>query len=237
VTASAGLLALGAVVSVASLYFGGDGNKAHRAAAGSTTPVSVPAAGTKSVSAKSVSTTSLPTTGSPATPGSSGRSTRGAHSVGGTISQTSNGSPGEVAPATNTEAIDPKAATSPAVDLPVPAGFGPLLRHVWVAADPGDVGLSAIDVQSTLAGSVFFATQPAISNYWAISSFVASARALSTASTTVGKARLAEFHTVAVFNKLPGQGWTYIGGAAKCPASVPPPVFKAWGICGSGPGP
>lgn len=130
---------------------------------------------------------------------------------------------------------NPLAATSPAVNLAVPAGFGPLLRQVWVGARPGGTPLSAGDVQSTLGGSVFYAEQPSIGTYWAISSFVPSARATSQAGTPAGHALVAAFNKMAVFSRTTGQAWSYVGSAptGSCPSLVPRPVYTAWGMCGS----
>jgi hypothetical protein len=123
--------------------------------------------------------------------------------------------------------------------LAVPTGFGPALRRAWVAANPGHSGLSAADVQSTLTGSVFYAEQPSIHTYWAITSFVPSAQAESLAGTAGGKAILAQFATAAVFDKAPGHGWAFVASTAKgaCSGAVPGPVFAAWGICANGPTP
>jgi hypothetical protein len=104
-----------------------------------------------------------------------------------------------------------------------------------VAADPGHGGLSAADVESTLPGSVFYAEQPSIGTYWAVSSFVPSAQAESEAGTATGNALLAQFATVAVFDKVPGHGWAFFVSVAKggCSSKVPGPVYSAWGVCGA----
>jgi hypothetical protein len=123
--------------------------------------------------------------------------------------------------------------TSPAVNLAVPAGFGPVLRHAWVAADPGGAGLTAADVRATASGSVFYAGQPALHTYWAISQFVPSRVAQAKASTASGKALLGQFKYIAAFDKAPGKPWTYVGGFAPgaCPRSVPGTVLAAWDLC------
>jgi len=140
------------------------------------------------------------------------------------------------APSPSPPATAAGAASSPAVDLPVPPGFGPLLRQTWVAADPGHVGLTASDVQSTLVGSVYYAAQPAIGDYWAISEFVPTAGAQAESGEPAGSAMLAQFDNVAIFDKVAGGPWAYLGEVAPgtCPATVPLPVTVAWGICNDG---
>jgi len=132
-----------------------------------------------------------------------------------------------------TGSTSPEVTTSPAENLPVPAGFGPLLRRVWVSAEPGRAGVTAADVQSTLPGSVYYAEQPAIAYYWAISQFLPSASAEALGSTTAGKAVLAQFSNIAVFYKAPGGRWQYAGAyrPGTCSSLVPPPVYKVWGFC------
>jgi hypothetical protein len=107
------------------------------------------------------------------------------------------------------------------------------LRQVWVNANPGGAGLTAEDVQSTLPGSVYYAEQPAIGEYWAISAFVPSPEAQVLASSPAGKALLAEFGYLSVFNKAPGRGWAYLGSfrPGSCSTVVPAPVYAAWGLC------
>ena len=138
---------------------------------------------------------------------------------------------GQPVPTTN-----PAAAASPADNLAATPGLGPVLRHAWVEADPGDVGLNPADVRSTLTGSVFYASQPSIGTYWAIAQFVPSSVANAEAGTTGGKALLAQFKQVAVFDKAPGQPWAYVSEFApgSCPASVPGTVFTAWDLCSVG---
>jgi hypothetical protein len=105
-----------------------------------------------------------------------------------------------------------------------------------VAADPGRTGMGAVDVQSTLPGSVYYASQPSIGTYWAISEFVPSAFAESEAGTAAGNALLAQFGNVAIFNRAPAGRWEYVGEFARgsCSARVPGPVFATWGICNRG---
>jgi hypothetical protein len=129
--------------------------------------------------------------------------------------------------------IGPVTASSPAVNLPVPAHFGPLLRRAWARSNPGGVGIKASDIQSTVVGSVFYAEQPAVHTYWAISQFVPSALAESRGSTAAGVALLAEFRGTAEFEKVPGHDWTYVGssGTGPCPRDLPVPVLTTWGLC------
>jgi hypothetical protein len=129
--------------------------------------------------------------------------------------------------------INPASAASPAVNLPVPAHFGPLLRRTWARANPGGAGIKASDIQSTAVGSVFYAAQPAVHTYWAISQFVPSALAKSHSSTPAGAALLAEFHGTAVFEKVAAQHWAYVGSfnTGTCPGDLPLPVLTAWGLC------
>lgn len=136
-------------------------------------------------------------------------------------------------PPSTTPTTSAGATSSPAVNLPAPAGFGPLLREVWVSADPWGAGITAQDVQSTLPGSVYYAEQPAIGNYWAISAFVPTAQAQALASSPAGEALLEKFRYVSVFNKAPGRGWAYLGSfpPGSCPTVVPEPVYAAWGLC------
>lgn len=102
-----------------------------------------------------------------------------------------------------------------------------------MAANPGGAGISAEDVESTLPGSVYYAEQPAIGNYWAISGFVPTAEAQDLGSTPAGQKMLAQFGYVAVFNDAPGRGWAYLGSfrSGACPPLVPAPVYSAWGLC------
>ena len=123
--------------------------------------------------------------------------------------------------------------SSPAVNLAVPAGFGPLLMHVWVSADPGNSGLAIDDVESTVPGSVYYAEQPAIGDYWAITGFVASSVVYAQDSTPAGRQLLDQFSGVEVFNKQAGKGWDYVGSfqSGTCSPQVPAPVYTAWDMC------
>lgn len=123
--------------------------------------------------------------------------------------------------------------SAPAQLLVTPAGFGPLLRHLWVAADPGRVGLTAADVRSTVAGTVYYAGQPSAGQYWAMARFWPTAAALDSASTPTGRRLLAAFQDEAVFYRGPHQAWSYVGAYAldQCPSQVPGVVLQAWGIC------
>jgi len=159
-------------------------------------------------------------------------STRAARSAGSSSAgSSSGGSAGS--PAAASPSIGPESATSPAVNLAVPARFGLLLRRTWARADPGGAGMKASDVRSTLVGSVFYAEQPALHTYWAISQFVPSALAESRGNTPAGAALLAEFHGVAVFEKVPGRHWAYAGSfnTGACPGALPVPVLTTWGLC------
>jgi hypothetical protein len=123
--------------------------------------------------------------------------------------------------------------SSPAVNLAVPAGFGPLLMHVWVAADPGNSGLVIDDVESTVPGSVYYAEQPAIGDYWAITGFVPSSVVYAQDSTPAGRQLLAQFNGVEVFNRQAGKGWVFVGSfqPGTCSPQVPAPVYTAWDMC------
>ncbi len=144
----------------------------------------------------------------------------------------SGGGPG-AGPGAASSSINPASAVSPAVNLPVPAHFGPLLRQTWARANPGGAGIKASDILSTAVGSVFYAEQPAVHTYWAISQFVPSALAESRSSTPAGAALLAEFHGTAVFEKVPAHHWAYVGSfnTGRCPAALPVPVLTTWGLC------
>jgi hypothetical protein len=136
-------------------------------------------------------------------------------------------------PGAASSSINPASAASPAVNLPVPAHFGPLLRRTWARANPGGTGIKASDILSTAVGSVFYAEQPAVHTYWAISQFVPSALAESRSSTPAGAALLAEFHGTAVFEKLAAHHWAYVGSfnTGTCPGNLPVPVLTSWGLC------
>lgn len=165
---------------------------------------------------------------------SGGPTGRAARSRGGATSNSAGGASGQGAvQGTTTPTTSAGAPASPAVNLAVPAGFGVLLRQVWVSADPGNVGLANEDVESTLPGSVYYAEQPAIANFWAISGFVPSEVVYAEDSTPAGRELLAQFNYVAVFNKAPGQGWDYVGSfpPGSCSPKVPAPVYTAWDLC------
>ncbi|HXR22969.1 MAG TPA: hypothetical protein VN786_10465 [Acidimicrobiales bacterium] len=146
---------------------------------------------------------------------------------------TSSGGGSGAAPGAASSSINPASAVSPAVNLPVPAHFGPLLRRTWARANPGGAGIKASDILSTAVGSVFYAEQPAMHTYWAISQFVPSALAESRSSTRAGAALLAEFQGTAVFEKVAAHHWTYVGSfsTGTCPGDLPVPVLTAWGLC------
>jgi hypothetical protein len=149
-------------------------------------------------------------------------------------------SPGHPSPGARegpkTTATKRATAAGPAINLAVPDGFGPLLRRAWVAADPGRLGLKAVDIASTLAGSVFYAEQPSAGMYWAISRFVPSPLLQQTASSRIGAAILAQFNDVAVFDQQRGHSWHYAGrfSPGSCPTAVPSAVSAAWGLCSVG---
>jgi hypothetical protein len=93
--------------------------------------------------------------------------------------------------------------------------------------------MKASDILSTVVGSVFYAEQPAVHTYWAISQFVPSALAESRGSTPAGVALLAEFHGTAEFEKVPGHPWTFVGSfsTGACSGGLPVPVLTTWGLC------
>jgi len=95
------------------------------------------------------------------------------------------------------------------------------------------VGLTAADVQSTYPGSVYYASQPSLGQYWSMARFLPGASALAGTGTPAGKARLALFAEAAVFFKAPGQAWAFLGevSAGSCPGDVPGVVLQAWRIC------
>ena len=156
-----------------------------------------------------------------------------------TRGQSSTGHPGTSGRSTDRpgSAVPPSpAAAGPAVNLAVPAGFGPLLRQAWVAADPGRSGLVGRDIVSTLAGSVFYAEQPSDRVFWAISRFVPSPVLEQTAASRIGRAMLDQFNSVAVFDMKPGRAWHYVGAFSPgaCPTNLPSSVSAAWGLCSVG---
>lgn len=165
--------------------------------------------------------------------GNTGVSTRAARGGGTSSGGASSGGSGS---AGASPSLDPASAASPAVNLPVPAGFGPVLRRAWASANPGGVGVKASDIVSTEVGTVFYAEQPALHTYWAITQFVPSALAESRGSTPAGAALLAEFHGTAEFEKLPGHHWAYVGSfsTGTCSGGLPVPVLTVWGLCAVG---
>jgi hypothetical protein len=102
-----------------------------------------------------------------------------------------------------------------------------------VEAHPGGANLSTADIESILPGSVFYAEQPAITTYWALSRFVPSALAESRSATPGGKAVLTQFTDFAAFHKVPGQAWAYVGtfDPSACNVALPPTVLAVWGMC------
>jgi hypothetical protein len=125
--------------------------------------------------------------------------------------------------------------TAPAANLPAPAGFGPVLRQAWVAAQHARTAMTAADVQSTAPGTVFYAVQQGTGYAWAISRFLPTAAAGTQAGTTAGKALVAAFADYGAFRRPPGGRWSYVASFAPgtCPPAVPPPVLTAWGMCGN----
>jgi hypothetical protein len=109
-----------------------------------------------------------------------------------------------------------------------------VMTGLWVDAHPGGVPMTVADVASTLNGSVFYADQPAIGTSWAISRFVPSAPTQAAAGTTDGRALLAQFNDTAIFVKVPGKAWAYLGEytTTACGGPIPAPVLTAWGMCG-----
>lgn len=220
-----GLLLVGAALITASAFETGAPLKGHVAAsvgtdhptsAGTGHPMSVPSAGPSGTTG---TTRARAGDGSPTT--TAGAQTRSGHS-----SATATTNP-------SSATTNPSSATAPARALVTPPGFGPLLRHTWVAADPGHVGLTSSDVLATVAGTVYYAGQASISQYWAMSRFWPTQTALAEGGTAAGQALLAQFDKVAVFFKAPGRAWAYQGSYAVggCPANVPAVVLQAWGIC------
>ena len=175
--------------------------------------------------------------------GTTGTGTTGTGTTGLTnhVSTRGAGSPGSattgstlVVTTTTRPQVNPAASKSPAVNTAAPDGFGQLIQTLWVNAHPGGVAMNVDDVASVLPGSVFYAEQPSIGTFWAISRFVPSAQAQSGSGTTAGNALLAQFSTTAVFVKVPDQTWHYLGAftTASCGQGVPSPVLTSWGMCG-----
>ena len=129
--------------------------------------------------------------------------------------------------------VSPQASTSAAVNIAAPNGFGLAVRSLWVDARPGGVHMSVADVASALPGSVFYAEQPAIGTYWAVSRFVPSTVAQARAGTTAGNAvagpvqrhrnlRQGAGEALGLPRRVHDHG---VRGA------VPSPVLNSWGMC------
>ncbi len=160
-------------------------------------------------------------------------STRGAGSPGSTTTDSTRAAT-TTSTTTTRPQVNPAASKTPAVNVAAPDGFGQLIQTLWVDAHPGGVAMSGADVASVLPGSVFYSEQPAIGTFWAIARFVPSAQAQSGSGTASGNALLAQFSTTAIFVKVPGQTWHYLGAftTTACGQGVPGPVLTAWGMCG-----
>jgi hypothetical protein len=162
-------------------------------------------------------------------------STRGAGSPGSATTDSTRVVTTTTASTTTTRPqVNPAASRAPAADVAAPDGFGQLIQTLWVDAHPGGVAMSGADVASVLPGSVFYSEQPAIGTFWAIARFVPSAQAQSESGTAAGNALLAQFSTTAIFVKVPGETWHYLGAftTTACGQGVPGPVLSAWGMCG-----
>ncbi len=219
-----GIAVAGAVIVAAAIVMplmasGGGG-------AGPTTTARVAAPTTTGTSPAPTTVTSATTGASTST--DSHVSTRGAGSAGPTTTQTT-----RVATTTTLPRLNPAASTSPANNIAAPNGLGVVLTSLWADGHPGGVSMTVADVASVLPGSVFYAEQPAIGTYWAISRFVPSAHAQSEAGTTAGNALLAQFNATAMFVKVPGKDWAYLGEyvTTACGQAVPAPVLSSWGMC------
>jgi len=232
------IAAVGAALTVAALVYDNGGRPLHPAAAAlrqHPSTATVPAR-TKGASSRARSSSPPgrpgPAPGAPATSTAPGSAKPGARGTG--PATTNRGEPPPLTGGLLTS--NPATSTSPARDLAVPAGFGPLLRRAWVAADPGGTGITAADVRSTAPGSVFYAEQPSVNTYWAVSSFVPTAKAEALAGTARGKKLLEQFRMTAVFERTAGSRWAYVGSATggACASSLPAPVFSAWGMCSAG---
>jgi hypothetical protein len=219
--AAAGAVIVVAAVAVPLMASTGGGG-------GGPTKTSQAAAGTTGRSGPTTTATTAVTSGS--TGAGNGVQTRGAGSAALTTTSVT------AAPTTTTTTrphVNPAAKTSPAVNVAAPAGFGQVMETLWAQAHPGGVAMSVADVASTLSGSVFYAEQPAIGTYWAISRFVPSAQAQAESGTAAGNALLAQFNTTAIFVKVPGEAWAYLGEytTTACGQAVPSPVLVSWGMC------
>jgi hypothetical protein len=224
----AGAVIVAAAVAVPLMVSGGGGGgptATGQAASVTKTSGSTPSTGTSSAGTSSTGTTAATVTSTGADNGVSTRGA-GAAALGGTSSTT--------APTTTTRPqISPAASTSPATNVAAPDGFGPVAEALWAGADPGGVHMSLADVASVLPGSVFYAEQPAIGTFWAISRFVPSSQAQGESGTAAGNALLAQFNKTAMFVKVPGKPWVYLGEytTTACGQAVPTPVLNSWGMC------
>ncbi len=236
--AVAGTVIVAAAIAVPLMTGGGGGGGGATttglAASPDTTAAPIATSATTSVT-RDTGTTGTGTTGTGTTgTGTTGLtnhvSTRGAGSP---VSATTGST--LVVTTTTRPQVNPAASKSPAVNTAAPDGFGQLIQTLWVNAHPGGVAMNVDDVASVLPGSVFYAEQPSIGTFWAISRFVPSAQAQSGSGTTAGNALLAQFSTTAVFVKVPDQTWHYLGAftTASCGQGVPSPVLTSWGMCGS----
>jgi hypothetical protein len=223
--AVAGTVIVAAAIAVPLMTGGGGGS------GGSTTTerAAAPATTVRSAAPIATSATTL-TTGTGTTGLTNHVSTRGAGSPGSATTGST-----QVVTTTTRPQVNPAASRSPAVNTAAPDGFGQLIQTLWVNAHPGGVAMNVSDVASVLPGSVFYAAQPSIGTFWAISRFVPSAQAQSRSGTSAGNALLAQFGTTAVFVKVPDQTWHYLGAftTASCGQGVPSPVLSSWGMCGA----
>ncbi len=193
--------------------------------------------GTSAATARSVTTTTAGAPGSTAT--GSTASARPATTAPG-AAPVSNAPLQPYTEAAHSPAVSPGLASalesSPATNAPTPSGLGPELRAAWVAVNPGGAGLSAIDVQATVPGSVFYAVQPATGYDWAITRFLPSLTAEAAPGTPAGHELLAQFADEVAFRRPPGGTWAYVASFPKggCTGAVPLSVFAAWGMCSVG---
>jgi hypothetical protein len=218
-----GAVVVAAAVVVPLVATGGGG--------GSPTTTSQAAAPTTSGTASQSSTSSPVTSAETSASTAAGHrvSTRGAGSTAPTTA-----APTSVPTTTTRPQVSPQASTSSAVNIAAPTGLGLVLRSLWVDSRPDGVHMSVADVASALPGSVFYAEQPAINTYWAVSRFVPSTVAQAQAGTTAGNALLAQFSATAIFVKVPAKPWAYLGEytTTACGQAVPSPVLNSWGMCG-----
>jgi hypothetical protein len=219
--AVAGTVIVAAAIAV-PLMAGGGGR-----GGGSTTTGQAASSPTTRRSAAPVATTVTPAASTGPT---NHVSTRGA----GSPDSTTTDSTRDVTTTTTRPHVNPAAGKAPAVNVAAPNGFGQLIQTLWVGAHPGGVTMNVADVASVLPGSVFYSEQPAIGTFWAIARFVPSAQAQSRSGTAAGNALLAQFSSTAMFVKVPGQTWHYLGAftTTACGQGVPAPVLASWGMCG-----